>query len=81
MLAITRSPARAPRLNVYRAHALMLLDRVDEARNLYLQYSDKKADVERSGEGLILADFVTLREEGFQHPLMAKIEKLFGVGA
>jgi hypothetical protein len=38
----------APRLNLYRAHALMFPGRDEEAKPLYLLYADEKA-----GEGLL----------------------------
>jgi len=54
-----------------RAHALMFLGRVDEARTIYLQHRGEKShDV--IWETAVLRDFVELRKAGYMHPLMAK---------
>jgi hypothetical protein len=64
-----------------RAHALMFLDRVDEARALYLQYRDEKdVDSDKSWETAVLEDFAELRKAGLNHPLMDEIEKRFAAG-
>jgi tetratricopeptide (TPR) repeat protein len=61
-----------------RAHALMFLDRVDEARTLYLQYRGRNNVVgEKSWETVVLEDFDALRKAGLVHPLMDEIEKQF----
>jgi tetratricopeptide (TPR) repeat protein len=61
-----------------RAHALMFLGRVDEARALYLRLrSEKNVEDEKSGETVILEDFAELRKAGLTHPLMDEIEKQF----
>ena len=61
-----------------RAHALMFLDRVDEARALYLKYRGaKNVQGEKSWGPLILEDFAELRKAGLTNPLMDEIEKLF----
>jgi hypothetical protein len=61
-----------------RAHALMFLGRVDEARALYLQYRGVKNVIgEDSWETVVLADFAELRKTKLSHPLMDEIEKLF----
>jgi tetratricopeptide (TPR) repeat protein len=70
-----------------RAHALMFLGRVDEARALYLKYRGEK-DVyrgekdmnEKSWETAVLEDFAELRKAGLTHPLMDEIEKRFAAG-
>ena len=67
-------------LKVYRAHALMLLDREDEARPLYLGSRGGRVDAKRTGETLILQDFASLREAGLTRPLMDEIEELLGAG-
>jgi tetratricopeptide (TPR) repeat protein len=67
-------------LNVHRAHALMFLDRGDEARPLYLRSRGARVDAKRTGEALILQEFVSLRDAELTCPLMDEIEKLFGVG-
>ena len=68
-------------LHTNRAHALMFLDRVDEARALYLKYrSEKKVEGDKSWETVILDDFAELRKAGLSHPLMEEIEKRFVAG-
>jgi tetratricopeptide (TPR) repeat protein len=74
--ALSATP-RAPLHNIYRAHALLFLDRVEEARMLYLQYRTEQVDAKRSGETAILGDFYIMRKVGLTHPLMDEIEKLF----
>jgi eukaryotic-like serine/threonine-protein kinase len=61
-----------------RAHALMFLNRTDEARALYLKYRDQK-DVQagKSWPTVILDDFAELRKAGLSNPLMDEIEKGF----
>jgi WD40 repeat protein/tetratricopeptide (TPR) repeat protein len=61
-----------------RAHALMFLDRVDEARAIYLRHrGDKKVQGEKSWETVVLEDFAELRKAGRSHPLMDEIERRF----
>jgi tetratricopeptide (TPR) repeat protein len=61
-----------------RAHALMFLGRVDEARALYLRYrGEKKVEGEKSWETVVLDDFAGLRRAGLTHPLMDEIESKF----
>ena len=60
-----------------RAHALMFLDRVEEARALYLKYRGQKVDGDKSWETVVLEDFAELQKAGFIHPLMQEIEKAF----
>jgi tetratricopeptide (TPR) repeat protein len=74
--ALSATP-HAPWLNVYRAHGLMFLDRVEEAKQLYLVLRSEKVDAERYGASLILQDFAAMRKAHLTHPLMAEIEKLF----
>ena len=64
-----------------RAHALMFLGWIDEARALYLQYRGKPNVVgDKPWEGAILADFAELRKAGLTHPLMDEIENTFKRG-
>jgi hypothetical protein len=65
-----------------RAHALMFLDRADEARALYLKYQgqQKVQDDDKSWKAVILEDFAELRKAGLTHPLMDEIEKRFTAG-
>jgi hypothetical protein len=60
-----------------RAHALMFLGRVNEARAIYLQRRGEKIHEDKNWETVILHDFAELREKGHTHPLMDEIEKLF----
>ena len=61
-----------------RAHALMFLGRVDEARALYLKYRGANGlPGNKSWEAAIVEDFAELRKAGFAHPLMDEIESKF----
>jgi len=61
-----------------RAHALMFLGRLEEARAFYLQYrGTKNAQDEEPWDAVVLKDFVELRKAGLAHPLMDEIEALF----
>jgi tetratricopeptide (TPR) repeat protein len=64
-----------------RAHALLFLDRIDDARALYLQYRGRKNVLnQKSWEEIILEDFTELRKAGLAHALMDEIEKRFAAG-
>jgi tetratricopeptide (TPR) repeat protein len=64
-----------------RAHALMFLNRTDEARALYLKYRGaQKVTGDKSWEAVILEDFAELRKAGLSHPLMDEIESKFSTG-
>jgi tetratricopeptide (TPR) repeat protein len=61
-----------------RAHALMFLNRTDEARAIYLQYrGTKNVQGDKEWETVVLEDFGKLRQVGLTHPLMTEIEKVF----
>jgi hypothetical protein len=61
-----------------RAHALMFLGRVDDARTVYLQYRGEKNVLDgKTWETIILEDFAELRKAGLAHPLMNEIEAKF----
>ena len=78
--AISLSPEQTW-LYANRAHALMLLNRLDEAGALYLQYRDaKKVIDEQPWVAAILEDFAELRKAGLAHPLMDEIEQNFAAG-
>jgi hypothetical protein len=65
-------------LYVNRAHALMLLDRVDEARSLYLRHcGEKHLRSGKAWEAIVLDDPAELRKAGLMHPLMDEIEATF----
>jgi tetratricopeptide (TPR) repeat protein len=64
-----------------RAHALMFLGRVGEARALYLLYRGaKNIQGDKSWETVIVQDFAELRKAGLSHPLMDEIEGKFTTG-
>jgi len=61
-----------------RAHALMFLGRVNEARALYLRYTNEKnVQDSKPWETVVLEDFAELRKEGLTRPLMDEIERRF----
>lgn len=75
--AISTAPEKKIWLYANRAHALMFLGRVEEARGLYLRYrGEKNAADGKSWESVVLDDFAELRKSGLTHPLMDEIEKL-----
>jgi tetratricopeptide (TPR) repeat protein len=79
--AADQAIALAPKevwLHTNRAHALMFLDRVDEARTVYLRFrAEKNVQGEKSWEAVVLEDFVELRKVGLTHALMDEIERRF----
>jgi hypothetical protein len=61
-----------------RAHALMFLGRVEEARAIYLGHRGaKNVWGEKSWETVVTRDFAELRMAKLTHPLMDEIEKRF----
>ncbi len=60
-----------------KAHALMFLGRVDEARTLYVRYHGEMNVLGKSWDANILEDFAELRKAGLTNPLMDEIEKQF----
>jgi tetratricopeptide (TPR) repeat protein len=62
-----------PLLDIRRAHALMLLDRVEEAKSIYLAHRGAKVDAGQPAAALIAQDFAILQEGGTDHPLMKEI--------
>lgn len=61
--------------NIRRAHAVMFLDRPDEARVLYERYRAGKAGHELTWQSVIVEDFAKMRNAGLSHPLMDEIEQ------
>jgi hypothetical protein len=61
-------------MSVVRAHALMFLDRTEEARALYEHFRNRGDNQRRSGIEL-MQEFKWLREAGLVHPLMREIER------
>jgi predicted Zn-dependent protease len=66
---------------INRAHALMFLERAKEAKALYLTHKGKPVSEHdaRLWEHAIAEDFAEFRKAGLVHPMMADIEKEFGV--
>jgi tetratricopeptide (TPR) repeat protein len=76
-LSISLAPGKTW-LYTNRAHALMLLGRIEEARALYLQYSGRpKVEGEKTWETLVVEDFAQLRNAGIRNRLMDEIETKF----
>jgi TIR domain len=68
-------------IEINRAHALMFMERGEEAKALYLAHKGKPV-VEhffKLWEGVIAGDFQELRQAGLTHPMMADIEKELAV--
>jgi tetratricopeptide (TPR) repeat protein len=66
------------RFYTIRAHALMFLGRLDEARAIYLQYrGTKNVHGEKPWETVVLEEFAELRKWKFDQPLMDEIERHF----
>src|SRR5262249_36722783 len=63
-----------------RAHALMFLSRVNEARSLYLKYRGQRVEGDKSWEATTLEDFAEFQKAGLTHPLTQEIEKAFAGG-
>ena len=61
---------------IVRAHALMLSDRVEEARNIYLATYSLPADGERDGRRVIIEDFAELSSKGIEHQLMDEMRQV-----
>ncbi len=74
--ALTYDP-NSTALNLDRAHALMFLDHVDEARAIYFGYHHKKMAVVGVRD-LIKWDFDLLRKAEYSHVLMGEVEHRFG---
>jgi tetratricopeptide (TPR) repeat protein len=65
-------------LYINRAHALMLLGRVGEARALYLKYRGRqKVMDDKSWEVAVLEDFAEMSKASLSHPLMDEIKQDF----
>jgi tetratricopeptide (TPR) repeat protein len=65
------------------AHALLFLERTDEARAIYIAHKGKKWVESRNEawEQVIAKDFAVLRQMGLEHPMMAGIEAELGTVA
>ena len=67
-------------LDLVRAAALMLLDRPDEARPLYLKHRGETSFGGKPWETVATSGFAQMRERGVSHPLMDEIGKAFAAG-
>jgi hypothetical protein len=63
-------------IQVNRAHALMFLGRVEEARSVYLQYRGEIIRGEKDWEAGVNQDFDELTQAGLTHPLMEEIKTI-----
>lgn len=76
--------AHAPNLvwaQANRAHALMFLGRLAEAKAIYFEFRGKDAYPKRSWESVVRSDFAELRNNGFDNELMSEIDNEFDKGA
>ena len=66
---------------INRAHALMFMERGEEAKALYLAHKGKSMSEERKElwESVIIKDFAEFRKAGLTHPMMADIENALGI--
>jgi tetratricopeptide (TPR) repeat protein len=64
-----------------RAHALLFLEHGEDCKALYLAHKGKPLSEQeaRLWEHVIAEDFAEFRKAGLTHPMMAEIEKEFGV--
>jgi hypothetical protein len=74
-MGIELDESRMPLYTNY-AHALLFLDRIDEAMEVYRQYRGTKIQG-RNWEEIILDDFDQLESVGITHPQIVKIRKEF----
>lgn len=72
----TNTLPNASSARVRRAHALMLLDRPDEARAIYKQYWNGKASPDATWRDAIRKDFDAIRSHVRSHPLMDELERM-----
>jgi hypothetical protein len=71
-----------------KAHALMFLGQVDDARKLYLANQQETVDLSYRGQPtskvpydqVVLSDFTDLRKAGQDNPLMAEVTRLLDFG-
>ena len=77
--ALTLATEESMRLAITtnRAHALMFLGRLDEARAAYTEHRGKEIAGQGRWEEIIAKDFAEMRAKGVTNPQMAEIEALF----
>jgi len=66
----------SPEIEVKRAHALLLRENFDEAKQLYLKHKDKTWDFGKKFADVIRDDFAEMREFGIDTPDIKRIEEL-----
>ena len=64
-------------LNLNRAHALMFLNRMNEARKIYFDYHGKMLPHGKMAQDVIKQDFKELRDAGRPHSLMTEVEQRY----
>jgi tetratricopeptide (TPR) repeat protein/Zn-dependent protease len=82
LAAAERSLSLAPgyrQVEAYRAHALLLVGRADEAKAAYLARKGQPAVAGKTWEQLVSEGFASLKRARLTHPMMAEIEKLLGL--
>ena len=80
LAAAERALSIAPALfwiETNRAHAMMFLDRIDDARAIYLGNRGREIAGQGPWEKVIVADFAEFRRMKMNHPLMVEIERAF----
>jgi hypothetical protein len=84
LIAADRALGLAPDLigvKINRAHALLFLNRVAEAKALYIAYKGSKVpqNSNKSWKQVVAEDFAEFRKAGLTHPAMSEIEAALGV--
>ncbi len=64
-------------VNINRAHALMFLGRLDEARMIFLGHRGEIINGNELWETSVRTDFESMRRAGLNHPLMDEVELAF----
>jgi tetratricopeptide (TPR) repeat protein len=65
-----------------KAHALLLLGRIDDAKRMYLEHKGRPGPIinGKTWDELIAADFATMRKRGVNSAAIAQMEAALGVG-
>lgn len=61
-------------IDIRRAHALLLLGRIEEAKQVYSRHHGRRLDADRSVDDLIIRDFERLRRAGITVPNMSELD-------
>jgi tetratricopeptide (TPR) repeat protein len=70
------SANNSARLNIWHAHVLMFLNRIEEAKVIYREYGRQTIE-KQTGISFILNDIAALRRHNLSHAFMDEIEALF----